>query len=156
MADDTKELKEKLQWLRELKIKCIYVDAMIEKIVGKRECDLSEDEQEFLSHVAVEHVEDTGIGPIGDGTIEHCISSYMFFYSEELEEYIPDETDLICMIVHGLNVIIPFFWNTNNPDDPLEEYNKKMKHYRHERPIKSIVYRITLLENQILNRRDDK
>ena len=35
MADDTKELKEKLQWLREVKIKCIYVDAMIEKIVGK-------------------------------------------------------------------------------------------------------------------------
>ena len=156
MMDNTEELKKKLQWLHDLKRKCLHIDSMIDQIVGKRECDLSEEEQEFLAHVAVDHVEDTGIGPIGDGTIEHCLSSYIFFYFEDLEEYISDETELMCMIVHGLNVNINFCWNTKDPDNPLEAYNKKMKFYRPQNPIKTIVYRITLLENEILNRMENR
>lgn len=154
--DDTKELKDKLQWLHDLKRKCLYIDSMIDQIVGKRECDLSEEEQEFLTHVAVDHVEDTGVGLICGGKFEHCISSYMFFYIEDLEEYIPNEMDLMCMIVHGLNVILPFLCNTTDPNDQMEEHNINMEFYRRKSPIESIVYRITLLENEILDRMENK
>lgn len=157
MTNDTKELKEKLQWLHDLKSKCLYVDSMIDQIVGKREDELSAAEQEFLSCTAVEHVEDTGKGLIGTGKIEHCISAYVFFYYEDLEQYIPYETNLICNIVYELNVIIEFLIDCEHKyDTVIAEINPTFTYYRPESPIEAIVQRITELENDILKRLENK